>query len=131
MKITDVTLTLFSWNNFPEVVYGQHVRSTNRSSELGLVAIATDAGVTGHAFLGASYNSAKADAQRLIDVLKPVVMGEDPLARERLYRLLLGRARAATVRAIGAMDVALWDIAGKVACLPIHQLLGTYRHSLL
>ena len=35
--------------------------------------------------------------------------------------------RATTYRAIGAIDVALWDIAGKVAGLPIHRLLGSYR----
>ena len=31
------------------------------------------------------------------------------------------------MRAIGAVDIALWDIAGKVAGLPIHKLLGSYR----
>ena len=35
--------------------------------------------------------------------------------------------RAASVRTIGALDVALWDLAGKVAGLPIHRLIGTYR----
>ena len=130
MKITDVALTLFSWDDFPEVIYGQHVKSTNRSSELGLLEIATDAGVSGHAFLGASYNTAKSDADRLIGGLKPLVMGQNPLERERLNRRLWSRARASSVRAIGAMDVALWDLAGKAAGMPIHQLLGTYRHSL-
>jgi L-alanine-DL-glutamate epimerase and related enzymes of enolase superfamily len=37
--------------------------------------------------------------------------------------------RQTTFRAIGAMDVALWDIAGKAAGLPIHRLLGSYRES--
>jgi L-alanine-DL-glutamate epimerase-like enolase superfamily enzyme len=31
------------------------------------------------------------------------------------------------VRAIGACDIALWDIAGKAAGLPIHRLIGTTR----
>src|SRR5439155_329673 len=34
---------------------------------------------------------------------------------------------ATTYRAIGAVDIALWDIAGKVAGQPIHRLLGSYR----
>jgi L-alanine-DL-glutamate epimerase-like enolase superfamily enzyme len=34
------------------------------------------------------------------------------------------------VRSIGAVDVALWDLAGKAAGMPIHRLLGTSRHSI-
>jgi L-alanine-DL-glutamate epimerase-like enolase superfamily enzyme len=35
-----------------------------------------------------------------------------------------------SVRSIGAVDVALWDLAGKAAGMPIHRLLGTTRHSI-
>ena len=35
--------------------------------------------------------------------------------------------RNTSMRAIGAVDVALWDVAGKISGLPIHQLLGSYR----
>ena len=62
--------------------------------------------------------------------LKPIVMGHDPLRREDLHRRMWGRVRAATVRMIGAINVALWDIAGQAANLPIHALIGTYRDSL-
>jgi L-alanine-DL-glutamate epimerase-like enolase superfamily enzyme len=41
----------------------------------------------------------------------------------------MGRHRQTTLRAIGAVDVALWDLAGKAAGLPIHRLLGSYRSS--
>src|SRR5439155_1176091 len=67
------------------------------------------------------------DPASLIQYLKPVVLGQDPLERERLYQAMSQRSRATTLRAIGAMDVALWDIAGKIAALPIHRLLGSYR----
>src|SRR5207237_7768055 len=69
------------------------------------------------------------DAQSLIQFLKPVVVGQDPLDRERLYQAMSQKIRQTTYRAIGAMDVALWDIAGKIAGLPIHRLLGSYRES--
>src|SRR5438034_3415356 len=67
------------------------------------------------------------DAASLIQALKPVVLGQDPLERERLYQAMCQRSRATTLRAIGAVDVAIWDVAGKVAGLPIHRLLGSYR----
>jgi L-alanine-DL-glutamate epimerase-like enolase superfamily enzyme len=59
--------------------------------------------------------------------LKPVVLGRDPLERERLWTDLHKVSRATTMRCIGAIDVALWDLAGKVAGLPIARLLGTSR----
>jgi L-alanine-DL-glutamate epimerase-like enolase superfamily enzyme len=130
MKITDVTLTLFSWESIPSTIYGHHSARPTGKSDLGLLAVTTDEGITGHAFLGTSSNPASLDGPGLIRFLKPVLMGQNPLDRERLNRLLWGRARAATVRSIGACDVALWDIGGKVANLPIHRLIGTCRDSI-
>jgi len=57
------------------------------------------------------------------------VLGQDPFDRERLYQAMWQKSRQTTLRAIGAMDIALWDIAGKIAGLPIHKLLGSYRTS--
>src|SRR5215510_3378412 len=130
MKITDVNLTLFSWESIPSTIYGHHTARPTGKSDLGLLAIATDEGITGHAFLGTSSNPASLDGPGLIRILKPVLMDQNPLDRERLNRLLWARARAATVRAIGACDVALWDIAGKAVGMPIHRLLGTMRDNI-
>ena len=127
MKITDVSLTLFSWDDIPPTVYGRHSVEPQGSSELGLLALETDEGIVGHSFLGSSSRSAQFDAETLLTYLKPLVDGQDPLNRELLYQRLLGRHRQTTLRAIGAMDVALWDIAGKATGLPIHKLLGSYR----
>jgi L-alanine-DL-glutamate epimerase-like enolase superfamily enzyme len=127
MKITDVTLTLFSWESIPSTIYGHHTARPTGKSDLGLLAVTTDDGITGHAFLGTSSNPASLDGPGLIRFLKPILVGQDPLDRERLNRLLWARVRAATVRSIGACDVALWDIAGKAAGLPIHRLIGTSR----
>jgi len=131
MKITDVTLKMFLWDGFKPVVYGPNVRSNATSSEIGLVEISTDEGVSGFSFLGASYSSASQDAQRFIDMIKPVLMGENPLEREKLHKRMWGRHRGAGVRAVAAADVALWDLAGRAAGMPIHALLGTYRDSIL
>jgi L-alanine-DL-glutamate epimerase-like enolase superfamily enzyme len=127
MKITDVSLTLFAWSDIPATTYGRHTGKFSGQSQLGLLRVATDAGVEGHAFLGSAQRSAEFDGASLIHYLKPMVMGQDPMERERLWQALWSRHRNTTLRAIGAVDVALWDIAGKVAGLPIHKLLGSYR----
>ena len=127
MKITDVTVTLFAWDDIPATTYGRHTGRFSGKSQLGLVTISTDQGLQGHAFLGSAMRGAHFDAEGLIHYLKPLVMGQDPLDRERLWQALWSRSRNTTLRAIGAIDVALWDLAGKAANLPIHKLLGSYR----
>ena len=129
MKITDVQLTLFAWDDIPATTYGRHTGRFSGASQLGLVTITTDQGVQGHAFLGSAMRGAHLDGQSLIQFLKPIVLGQDPLDRERLYQAMWQKARQTTYRAIGAVDIALWDIAGQVAGLPIHRLLGSYRES--
>ncbi len=130
MKITDVTLTLFAWDDIPPTTYGAHTGKFSGSSSLGLLRILTDQGIEGHAFLGSAMNPATTDGQGLITHLKPVLMGRDPLEREKLNQDIWKRQRSAGVRTIGAVDVALWDIAGKAFGQPIHRLLGTYRESI-
>ena len=127
MKITDVQLTLFAWDDIPATTYGRHTGRFSGASQLGLLTITTDQGVQGHAFLGSAQRGAHMDGQSLIHYLKPLLLGQDPLDRERLYQAMWQRQRQTTYRAIGAMDIALWDIGGKVAGLPIHRLLGSYR----
>ncbi len=65
--------------------------------------------------------------------LRQLLLGEDPLERERLWRKLyegsyyFGR-RSAVIHALSGIDIALWDIAGKALGQPVHRLLGaTYR----
>ena len=54
MKITDITVTLFAWDDIPATQYGRHSGRFAGKSDLGLVTIKTDQGVEGHAFLGSS-----------------------------------------------------------------------------
>ena len=86
MKIDNITLALFTWDGIPATQYGQHTGKFSGQSQLGLLTIGTDDGAKGHAFLGASSRGGHLDAQSLIDHLKPQLMGQDPLDRERLNR---------------------------------------------
>ena len=100
-------------------VYRRLAESSGHAATLGLLRIRTDAGIEGHAFLGSATNPAETDAGALIRFLKPVLMGKDPLAREDLHAAMRRRQRNTGLRAIGACDTALWDIAAKAAGMPL------------
>ncbi len=84
-----------------------------------VVTIETDAGITGIGE-GGSVDTLAQSAGRLI--------GQDPQFIERLWqdmnRAFFYPAGREKTDAIGALDLALWDIRGKVQQLPVHQLLG-------
>lgn len=99
-----------------------------------VVYLDTDAG---HRGLGLAYAiGAGSRALKVVvdDDLAPLVIGEDPLEHERLAakvarRLLMVGARGLVGRAYSAVDVALWDLKGKIAGLPLYKLLGGARES--
>ncbi len=121
MKITDVTVTLFKWENIPTTNYSPLSGTIGGESNLGLVTISTDEGIDGHAFLGSSSQPANLDTDSLIKFLKPVLVGQNPLDRERLFQSLTQLVRKAGIRTVGACDIALWDVAGKAAKMPMKQ----------
>jgi L-alanine-DL-glutamate epimerase-like enolase superfamily enzyme len=68
--------------------------------------------------------------------LKTMLLGRDPLDPEAIWQeLYVGTAmtgrRGALINAIGAIDIALWDIAGKAAGVPSWRLLGEQAHEAL
>lgn len=90
-----------------------------------LVEVITDEGVTG---LGSVYTSAKL-IEGAIDVLRPFLIGAsalDPTATsERLHQQSFWQGRGGAItHAISGIDIALWDILGKVTGQPISRLLG-------
>jgi L-alanine-DL-glutamate epimerase-like enolase superfamily enzyme len=130
MKIDDVSLTIFTWDNIPATNYHTGT-ATAGNSNLGLLRIHTDGGLEGYAFLGSATNPASMDGPQLIRSLKPMLMGQDPLERERIHGGMRLISRAVSYRTIGAVDTALWDLAGKVAGLPVHAVMGTFRRSII
>lgn len=126
MKIDHVSLTVFTWDNIPQTRYHSSA-FTQPVSNLGLLRVRTSDGHEGHAFLGSAGNPASMDGPGLIRWLKPILMGANPLERERLHQRMQRLNRNVSWRCIGAADVALWDLVGKIAGLPIHALMGTCR----
>jgi mannonate dehydratase len=89
--------------------------------------VVTDEGVTGVG--DATLNGRElAVASYLQDHVVPLLVGRDPARIEDtwqyLYQGAYWRRGPVTMSAIGAVDTALWDIKGKVAGLPVYQLLG-------
>jgi mannonate dehydratase len=89
--------------------------------------IDTDEGV--HGIGDATLNGRElAVASYLADHVAPALVGRDPAQIEDvwqyLYRGAYWRRGPVTMTAIAAVDTALWDIKGKVANLPVYQLLG-------
>src|SRR4030088_1405677 len=91
------------------------------------VKLVTDEGVTGVG--DATLNGRElAVASYLSEHLAPLLIGRDPARIEDtwqyLYKGAYWRRGPVTMSAIAAIDTALWDIKGKVAGLPVYQLLG-------
>src|SRR6516225_9038320 len=78
MKIDDLDVTLFAWDDIPPTTYTAGAQNRSGRSSLGLVRIRTDGGIDGHAFLGSATNPAETDAASLIRFLKPILLGSDP-----------------------------------------------------
>ncbi len=92
--------------------------------------ISTDEGVTGLGYsLVFGGGGAEAVHAYLATRLAPALIGEDPLFVERLwekmFRTDMGMKKQGVVAyALSALDIGLWDVAGKVAGLPLYKLWG-------
>ena len=90
-----------------------------------LVRVATDAGLTGNGEAGLWARHEV--VAREIESLAEYFVGKDP-ARIEHHHQALSRAThfmgSVASAALSAIDVALWDIAGKAAGMPVHRLLG-------
>jgi L-alanine-DL-glutamate epimerase-like enolase superfamily enzyme len=127
MKITNVKVDTFNWKSEPwktgvGVKFGD-VR------QLGVVTVETDAGISGNAFLGSSRMGAEHFIPGLIEFIKPIVVGANPQDIGKIWSQLWKMNRSVSTYVIGAIDICLWDINGKIAGQPIHRLLGTCRES--
>jgi len=90
------------------------------------VRIHTDDGLIG---LGETYPWPEAEAAIVLKRLAPVLIGRDPSSIDKLWADMFQAVSfsgwaGAEMRAISAVDIALWDLAGKAAGLPVYKLLG-------
>ncbi len=127
MKITNVKVEMFNWRSEP---WKTGVGTTfGETRQLGIVTVETDEGVRGNAFLGSSRMGANHFAPGLIEFIKPIVMGRNPQDIGAIWWDMWKMNRSVSTYVIGAIDICLWDINGKIAGQPIHRLLGTCKDS--
>ena len=132
MKITSLTVTMTERYTLPHRGTGLGNVDTEGRSALGILTVGTDEGVEGYSMVGGSGEAASKAALSLLSRVKPFLLGRNPLDVGGIWSDLVKRVRSWNLdyAVIGAVDVALWDITGKVAGLPVHRLLGTCRDSI-
>lgn len=124
MKVTDVETIVFKagrtkdygtrWGyGVPPQLWAK-VPGPERDAHVALTRIATDDGVEGYC-LGA-----------VSERVKALLVGEDPLDRERLWQWMYAH-KGLSEGETGIADMALWDLAGRLTKLPVHKLMGAYR----
>lgn len=123
MKITDVKVTVIEVENPMKLPMAGSMKSF---SEANFVQVFTDEGIAGNYLSGAGPTLSRGVAETIVAMLKPMIVGKDPFDRESLWNMMAGRG-GGSMHAVGAIDIALWDIAGKATGLPIYKLLGGYR----
>lgn len=135
MKITDVKFIPLKCKLPKPVKFSLGVL-THRN--FALVKVETDAGISGwgEAFVNFPSWAIYERGATVEHGLKPILIGENPLDPEgltykallKLYRLgLQWGARGCIYQALSAVNMALWDIKGKVEGKPLYELLGGER----
>lgn len=115
MQITSVTMLV---HRRPPSVPGMS------PMPIGVLEIGTDEGIAGHAFVTGPGPDV---ASQLVGPAAQILVGRDPLAIGAIWHEFQARERMFHHTVQGYVDIALWDIAGKVAGLPVHRLLGSCR----
>ena len=87
-----------------------------------LIRIETDAGLVGYGESGVTSKMARAR----IENIQGVLLGQDPLAIARHFHLMTDQQHPfmGNIPTISGIDIALWDLAGKILDKPLYRLLG-------
>jgi L-alanine-DL-glutamate epimerase-like enolase superfamily enzyme len=128
MKITDVKPEYYEWPRSKPIRNGKY---TYTHGGISIVKIETTEGITGIGLGGGG--TATFSAQTFVGMVerfKPALLGVDPLDTERIWAdmwmpKIVGR-RGLSTRVISAIDIALWDLKGKITNLPVYKLLGGF-----
>jgi L-alanine-DL-glutamate epimerase-like enolase superfamily enzyme len=132
MRIADVSSKLY---HIPPTVTWEDATHRVAYLEFVVTRITTDTGIVGEGFSYTTGIGASSIIALLDDYCRGMLLGEDPRQLERLNGLLYAQLhRSGTgginTLALGALDIALWDIVGQWQQTPLHQLLGARRDTI-
>jgi D-galactarolactone cycloisomerase len=126
MKITNIKSHIIEYDLDEELGYSQqyyHKRSAH------LVEIQTDEGIVGWGECFGPGNVAIANKCIVEKVIQPMIIGYDPINREviwhKVYNLLRDHGqKGMALQALSGIDIALWDIGGKITGQSISKMIG-------
>ena len=132
MKIDAITTKLY---RIPPTVPWEDATHHVHALEFIISQVHTDSGLTGVGFAYTTGVGGSAVLALINDYLAGMLIGEDPLAINRLWRRMydqLHRCGTGGINtlALAAMDIAFWDIAGQYLREPLHHLLGAARRQI-
>jgi D-galactarolactone cycloisomerase len=128
MKITKIEPILvrlpYDYGAPPTTAFGKPWNTC----DILLVKVETDAGIVGwgDAF---GYGPGEATAKAIADMIAPIAIGRDPtpissLMQDLQKRLHIFGRSGPIMYGLSGLDIALWDIAGKAAGVPLYRLFG-------
>ncbi|MET7990828.1 enolase C-terminal domain-like protein [Amycolatopsis sp. NPDC005232] len=131
MKITDITGTAVRADYRPEYMKDKRYYVKDETQVNVIVQIHTDEGVVGigeAAHCPGLYGETAPSTLGGINLLKPGLVGLDPLQLTKANTLMDRYSPAGNVAAKAGIDIALHDLAGKILGIPMYQLLGGRMH---
>lgn len=126
MKITAINSYILEYDMEEPLGYSQQYY-TKRSAHL--VEVVTDAGIVGYGECFGGGLIARGNKAIVEQTIAPLVIGMDPMASEVIWHKVYNYLRdhgqkGMPIQALSGIDIALWDIAGKVLDLPLYAMLG-------
>ncbi len=132
LKITGMETTLLRLP--PAPFTGDAIHDFGSAGGGVVLKLTTDAGITGwaHSSFGMIAGGPRVVQTILEEEIKPVIIGQDPAfpkkIRADLWRALEYQGmQGVTQFALSAVDIAVWDILGKAAGMPVYKMLGAVR----
>ena len=128
MKITRIRPWLISAPR-PFLATAEDAGGKRANREYIFVQVDTDAGITGWGEVTCTREGANRAVASMIRHVSDLLEGDDPSEIERIWHKVFRHftymgSRGATTNVISGIDIALWDIRGKVLGVPTYDLLG-------